>query len=269
MTQTVSVPSPVPAPPKWLTVLEVRAIAERLLLSATAPLLQNLPRGDGHAVLVLPGFTADDRSTGPLRDLLVELDYRAIGWGLGSNLGPTPRIVDGVADLLHRTLDETGEPVSIVGWSLGGIFGRELARREPDSIRQVITLGSPIQMVDGDRAAVSGIWDSLSHTFDTELIREVSQARRPPLPVPTTAVYSRSDGIVYWRTCLEHEREHAENVEVFGSHCGLGFNPSVAYVVADRLSQAAGTWSRFRSPLLLRGLFPGAATLSAPDHEPS
>ncbi|MDH3753034.1 MAG: alpha/beta hydrolase, partial [Acidimicrobiia bacterium] len=157
----------VSAPSRWLTALEVRAVAERAAMRATTPLLRRLPSGDGHPVLVLPGFTADDRSTALLRDLLDDLGYRTHGWGLGSNIGPTSEIAAGLRDLSADLARKESQPVSVIGWSLGGIYGRELARRRPETVRQVITLGSPIQMVPGDRSAATGLWDSLRHLHDT------------------------------------------------------------------------------------------------------
>ncbi len=248
---------PHPGPHPLHTALEARAAVEYPLWALTRPLLNMLPQGDGHPVLVLPGFTAADRSTVPLRALLRKLGYRTYGWKLGANLGPTPYIVDGmrrrVEDILER---EERRSISIVGWSLGGIFGRELARDYPTDVRQVVTLGSPIRMVPGDRSAASAVWDSLSDLHDPEAIELMSRADRPPLPVPTTSIYTRSDGIVHWRTCLETKGPISENIEVYGSHCGLGFNPASAVAVADRLAQTDGEWRRFRPPLWARTAFP-------------
>lgn len=239
------------------TALEARAAVEYPLWTVLRPLLENLPHGDGHPVLVLPGFTAADRSTVPLRALLRRLGYRTYGWKLGANLGPTPHIVQGMQERFETILDrEGGRKISVVGWSLGGIFGRELARNNPNDVRQVVTLGSPIRMTPDDRSAASAVWDSLRDLHDPKAIEIMGQSDRPPLPVPTTSVYTRSDGIVHWRTCLETKSAIAENVEVFGSHCGLGFNPSAALVVADRLAQAEGEWKPFRAPLWAKSAFP-------------
>ncbi len=251
--------SPVDGPWKLYTALEGRAALEYPLWTLTSPLLGNLPSGDGHPVLVLPGFTAADRSTVPLRGLLRRLGYRTYGWKLGRNLGPTPEIVNGLNHRFESIIGREGRPISIVGWSLGGIFARELSRNYPDSVRQVVTLGSPIRMMPGDRSAASGLWDSLADQHDPEAIERMMDLNRPPLPVPTTSVYSRSDGIVHWKTCLESKGPFSENVEVFGSHCGLGFNPSVALVVADRLAQPADRWRRFRSPRWALAAFPRPA----------
>lgn len=194
-----------------------------------APLLTLAPRGDGHPVLVLPGYLASDLSTVPLRGMLGRLGYQALGWRLGRNVGPTDAVVDG----LTRAVDEIGEahgrPLSIVGWSLGGVFGRELARRYPDRVRQVISLGSP--------------FGALSLSAD-------------PLTVPSTAVYTRSDGIVAWQTTVQPTDERSENVEVRGSHCGLGVNPAAIFAIADRLAQREGRWAPFRPPLALRRWYP-------------
>jgi len=214
--------------------LEVpRSWAAFAQLAAVAPLFTMAPRGDGHPVLVLPGFLAGDLSTVPLRTLLSRLGYDAHGWGLGRNMGPTADVVEG----LTRAVDELGggeaRRVSIVGWSLGGVFGRELARRFPDRIRQVISLGSP---------------------FNAEALGFGASAE--PLPVPSTAVYTRSDGVVDWRTAVQRTDAHSENVEVRGSHCGLGVNPAAVLVVADRLALAEGDWAPFRPPPALRRWFP-------------
>lgn len=220
-----------------MTALEGRAVGERLAMRVTRPLLERLPRGDGHAVLVLPGLLTDDRSTAPLRDLLRSLGYRTHGWAQGTNLGPTQPIVDGlsrrVADLVERHTT-----MSLVGWSMGGMFARAIARERPDAIRQVITLGSPIRLGTPDGLGGAG---------------------RGPLPVPTTSVYSRSDGIVHWSASLVKASPRAENVEIIGSHCGLGVNPSVAVVIADRLAQPAGTWAPFEAPWWLRLNYPTPA----------
>lgn len=183
-------------------------------------------------MLVLPGFTADDLSTRPLRRFLRSLGYQVHGWGLGRNVGPTPRILDGIAARAREVHGRTGEHFSIVGWSLGGIYAREIARRTPESVRQVITLGSPFGMVAG--------------------------ASRP-LRVPTTAIFSRSDGVAPWQRCREDDGAQRQSIEVVGSHCGLGHHPAVLHVIADRLAQPHGAWTPFRARGIWRPFFPSRA----------
>lgn len=219
-------------------------------------MLEKLPHGDGHPVLVLPGFTAADGSTLQLRALLRRLGYRTYGWKLGSNLGPTREIVRGLEKLVQEIYEKEQQPVSIVGWSLGGIYARGLARQFPDLVRQVITLGSPIRMAPGDPSAAQRLWDTLEPFHDREAVGRIAEPEDEPMPVPSTAVYTRSDGVVHWRLCLEEKGPTSESVEVLGSHCGLGFNPSVAVVVADRLAQDVGVWKRFRPPLWALAAFP-------------
>ena len=247
------------SPQGWLTALELRAVGEWATMQVLRPCLERLPRGDGHTVVVLPGFTADDRSTKPLRDLLVSLGYDARGWGLGANRGPTPRTVEGLRALFGEVVADTGD-LSIVGWSLGGIYAREVARELPAAaLRQVITMGSPIEMIQGDRSASTPLYERLRPQHQDSVRRNVRESERPPLPVPATAIYTRTDGIVQWRSCLTVAGPRAENVEVYGSHSGLGFNASAVYVVADRLAQPAGTWVPFEAPLLFRAAFPKPA----------
>ena len=219
MQATAEAPRLRPRSPRLLhSVLEApRAFAEAATLVPSLPLLVGAKRGDGHPVLVLPGYFADDASTRVLRLYLRERGYAAHGWRLGRNLGPRsdllPRLERRLADL-HR---EAGRKLSLVGWSLGGVYARELARAHPQRIRQVISLGSPFGRVS---------------------------TPEPP-PVPSTAIYSRSDGVVAWPTCREAPGSQTENIEVRGSHVGLGFNPTVLYAIADRLALPEGAWRPF------------------------
>ena len=255
------------APPPWLAALEVRAIGERVHMSGVLPLLRRLPTGDGHPVLVLPGFSASDRSTVPLRDLLRRLGYRTYGWGLGANVGPTRRVIDGLVHRLDRAYERRREPVSIIGWSLGGIYARELARARPDVVRQVITLGSPIQMIEADSSSAQPMWEAMSRYHSPEFRRDMREVHRPALTLPNTSIYSRTDGVVSWQACLVKRTATSENVRVYGSHCGLGYNAAAITVIADRLAQPAGTWHHFSPPWFLRSMFPKPSDLD-PDRLP-
>ena len=249
------------APSPWMAALEYRAVPERAQMAVMLPILRRLPRGDGHPVLVFPGFTTGDRSTEPLRRLLRDLGYRTYGWGLGVNVGPTPRILDGIFDRLDRAHERNGQQVSIIGWSLGGIYARELARARPDLVRQVITLGSPIQMIENDASSASRIWDSLRKHHAPGFRRAEREADRPLLTVPTTSIYTRTDGVVNWKACLIRKSDRSENIRVYGSHCGLGFNAAAIYAAADRLAQPADQWRHFSAPWFLRSAFPRARDL--------
>jgi pimeloyl-ACP methyl ester carboxylesterase len=228
-----------PAP--WLALSEgPRAFAEfGYFTVAAGPVLATAPRGDGHRVLVLPGFLADDRSTRPLRWFLRRLDYRVSGWRIGRNLGPTDRVIEGVLQRFE-TLTADGAPMSLVGWSLGGIYARELARRFPQTVRQVITLGSPIGLTTPRASSAASAYSLLSPFFGDQGRADADLTA--PIPVPSTAIYSRADGIVDWRASRQLDGPHAESIEVSGSHCGLGHNPSVLRIVAERLAQPAGVW---------------------------
>jgi hypothetical protein len=258
--------SGVAAPPAWLTALEQRAIWEMGAFFAASPLLRAIGRGDNHPVLVLPGFTASDRSTVPLRWTLRSQGYWVHGWGLGRNLGPTPRIVDGLGARLEAVHTRHDAKVSLIGWSLGGIYARELARQLPHMVRQVITLGSPFQLKPGDRSAAHPLWDRLSHRYSADFVEGAlsSEDAREPITVPCTAVYSRGDGVVKWYACLEREGPHRENIEVRGSHAGLGWNPAVLYAISDRLAQPEGMWKPFKAPPLMSYRYPKPVSYRPP-----
>jgi len=231
------------APPsRELLLLELRAGFELGAFFAMAPLLRFAPTGDGHPVLVLPGLAASDLSTRPLRAFLRDRGYRAHGWKLGRNLGPRHGVEAEMQQRLAELAGRYGRKVSLIGWSLGGVYAREMARRAPHDVRSVITLGSPFA---GEPRA-SNAW----RIYETMSGRQAHdwpgrEAMKLPPPVPSTAIYSRSDGIVAWQGCLEREGPMSENIEVEGSHSGLGYNPAVLYAIADRLAQPEGRWRPF------------------------
>lgn len=223
-------------------------MAELAGLWMTAPILWGAPRGDGHCVLVLPGFSADGRSTHWLRRYLSFLGYDSIEWGLGHNLGY--RTLGRSEDRLRRRVEtlaaSSGRKISLVGWSLGGVMARHMARDLPDYVRQVVTLGAPFT---GDPTAtnIRPLYELLSgEDLDSSHSRKAWRANRTAPPVRTTSIYSKSDGVTAWQNCLEIETEFAENIEVVGSHMGLPHNAMALYVVAERLAQPETEWQSHR-----------------------
>lgn len=229
-------------------------------VAAASPLLRAIGRGDRHPVLVLPGFLAGDPSTAPLRSVLRGQGYWVHGWHLGRNLGPTPEIVDGLIDRLAMLHERHEAPVSLIGWSLGGIYARRLARRFPERVRQVITLGSPFRIdPDTNRSTVSGLYDRLRPTHAVTIDHDLPGMDGGSLEVPATSIYTRTDGVVRWWQCLESVGPERENIEVRGSHSGLGFNPAAIIAISDRLAQPVGEWRPFRPPPGLGHQYPHPA----------
>lgn len=234
----------------------VRAVAELGSLFAGLPALKRAPRGDGHPVLVIPGLLAADFTTVPLRRFITRLGYEAYGWELGLNVGPTRRVVQGLRDRLDRMAQASGSEVTLIGWSLGGVFARVMARNAPEAVRSVITLGSPFRLISPSQAHASKMFIRLAplHMAPAEL--PPPEHLQPALPVPATSIYSRFDGQVSWQACVEDVDDQHENVAVYSSHLGFGHNPSVLWVIADRLAQPPGEWRPFRAPCLARPLYP-------------
>lgn len=221
-----------------------RAVLESLTLGPCGPWLRSAPGGDGHPVLVLPGFSAGDRSTRVLRRYLRRLGYGAHPWLQGLNLGVRRELREKLTHRVDELHQRYQRKVSLVGWSLGGIYAREIAKHMPEHVRQVVTLGSPF--ADAARATnASNLFAWFSERSSTEGRAAMTDRLRVPPEVPSSSIFSRTDGIVHWRSCLEPEAGHTENIEVPGSHCGLGFNPLVLYAVADRLGQPEGGWQPF------------------------
>jgi pimeloyl-ACP methyl ester carboxylesterase len=230
------------APPsKLLMLLEGRAAGELLTTMMLRRWLRRQPPGDGHPVLLLPGFLASDFSTRPLRRFVRDLGYWAHRWKLGRNLGPRDGLETAIAGRLEEIHRRHQRKVSLVGWSLGGVYARVLANRHPEMVRCVISLGSPFARdtrANNSWRLYEAITGDRLDAIDPERLAEV---RRTP-PVPTTSIFSRSDGITAWRSALEVTGPHSESVQVPGSHLGLGFNPLVLYVIADRLAESPAGW---------------------------
>jgi len=238
-------------PPRWeLLLLEGRTILELASLLPAAPLLRRAPMGDGHPVLVLPPFFGTDFATRVLRRFLEGRGYEVFGWGLGRNLGPTPEVVQGLAERLTAIRARHGRTVSLIGWSLGGVYARELARSRMVEVRQVITLASPFR--DVDAVNVPRFMRVFGNRRPHDRQAEVRARMHLPPPVPTTAIYSRSDGIVAWQSCAETSGKRCENVEVESSHLGIAHHPGALLTIADRLAQAESEWRPFRPPADLR-----------------
>jgi hypothetical protein len=237
----------------------LRGLADLAALLVAAPGLLTATRGDGHGVLIFPGLLAGDPSTGPLRGFLRWLGYDARGWDLGLNYGPTETVLAGLPRALLSHAERTGRPVSLIGWSLGGIYAREMARSHPSQVRQVITMGSPYAMTHPGQTHAHGPYRSLSFLHAPGSRLPSREELSGPINVPSTSVYSRLDGVVAWQTCVEPETALHQNVEVHCSHVGFGVDPATLWLIADRLALPAGPQVPFRPPLPLRPLYPRSA----------
>jgi pimeloyl-ACP methyl ester carboxylesterase len=232
------------APPSLaLLALEFRAPLEFGALLPAWPALQRAAPGDGHAIMVFPGLSASDATTFPLRGYLGRLGYLTEGWSQGFNFGPRAGVLETARRRLATAYERSGRKVSLIGWSLGGVYARELAKEMPEAVRCVITLGTPF----AGPPKSTNAWRVYQLTSGRNIDREHEQYNLPAAPpVPTTSIYSRSDGIVAWQGSVQ-DPDHAqtENIEVVGSHIGLGVNPSAWWAAADRLAQPEGAWRPF------------------------
>lgn len=245
-------PVGVTAPRPSSILFETRALAEFATVGWAATMAAYVaPLGPPRPVLVLPGFVSGDSATLALRLFLRSIGHRPHGWGLGLNVGASHHIAEGVDRTLRNLYHEYGEPIDIVGWSAGGILGRVLASHRSEMVRQVISLGSPINM-----AAHQTNIGHLQKVFARFFLEPPRRFDLDRVPVPSTTVWTRTDGVVPGLACRQTVRRAAEVVEVKGSHTGLGANGAVFYLIADRLALPRGDWHPFDPPDRLRRLYP-------------
>lgn len=246
-------PTAEPLPPSLaLLLLEFRAIPELASLAALYRALLKGPTGDGHPVLLLPGLLSSDWAMRPLAGYLRRIGYQPEGWGLGINRGPVAGIEQALQDRLAALADTHGRRVTLIGASLGGIYARQLSKVMPSHVRSVVTLGSPYAgSPKSTRAWRLYEWASglkSDHCHD-----HLGGSLATPLSVPSTSIYSHSDGICAWRGCISRPAARTENVRVPSSHVGMPHNPFAFHVIADRLAQAEGSFAPFPN-LDARGL---------------
>lgn len=230
------------APGLMRMAMELRAPWEFGAALAALPFAAAAPRGDGHPVIVFPGLAAGDLTTVVMRRFLSDRGYAVHAWEQGLNLGPRPGVLEECIAQVRYLYARHGRRVSLVGWSLGGVYARELAKMLPDAVRSVVTLGAPFT----GNHLTSNAWRAyqmLSGEGDIDAARFAALKQTPP--VPTTSIYSRTDGVVAWQCSVETETARSENIEVQASHMGMGVNPAALYAVADRLAQPEGQWRRF------------------------
>ena len=224
-------------PPPSLRYLESRALLEFGSLLPNAGKLRTAPRGDGRKVVLLPGFWADDRSTWPLAQFLRYLGYHAEGWGLGRNHGDP----ESDARRLVQRLDDFGggdEPITLIGWSLGGVVARRTAMLRPNAVREIITMGTPVE--GGPKYTTTGAYYARVKGMDLDAFEEhVHEVNQNRLQVPLTVIFSRSDAVVGWRAAIDRYNPQARHVEVRGSHIGLGFSPKVWLAIARTLDASS------------------------------
>lgn len=227
-------------PPKPLhTLLELRAPFEWLSILARFPSLANSPKGDKRPVMLLPGYLATELSMKPLQSYLSYLGYDAVDWGMGRNLGRVDDDIERCGRYLEELVgNDELPPFTLIGWSLGGVIARELARLYPNLVREVITLSTPI--TGGPKyTAVAQRYAKLNDLDLDAFEAHVLSRNKLGFEQPVTAIYSKSDGVVGWQAAVDIYNAHARNIEVSCSHMGIGVNATVWKILANILAESA------------------------------
>ena len=234
-------------PPLINSVLELRAGVEACTLPGVYPFLLLAERGAGQPVLVIPGFTSSDHATFFLRNYLKQLNYDVYGWGQGANQGLVSTVFEALEERLLTIYKDTGQPVSLLGWSLGGFYVRALANKYPDKVRCIMTISTTFALPTprAVNRVITRLYGYLNPDQQTDEFFISSDMWEATPPMPSTSIYSEGDGVNNWRYCLDQENSLSENVRVYGSHCGLAVNPLVYYLLADRLAQDPARWNPY------------------------
>jgi hypothetical protein len=242
------------APSKLFLALEIRAIFEIWMLLIAQPIIRFAPKGDGHPIIVFPGFSAGDWATVLLRKFLKGRGYAVHGWNLGFNKGYYAGIEEKLLTRLSDIHQRYNQKVTLIGWSLGGLYARELAHTVPEMVRSVVTLASPFNNVS-EGIGISKLYEFVSGQKINQISPKRIQQLKIPPPVPTTSIYSHSDGVVASECCNGIESSYSENIAIpASSHCGIGLNPIVFWIIANRLAQAEDKWRPFNRETMISNL---------------
>ena len=253
----------------WLSLTEApRAGLDLASLFTAAPFLSLSPRGDGHPVMVLPGFLADDDSTWLLRQYLSRLGYNALPWGQERNLGAAA--MGGYEPLVQEVLRihrQQQQKVTLIGWSLGGVHALAVAHRAEYAVRGVMTLGSPLHPPKADGSDMTSIGRALQNAASSMNAKPVpvpqnwrNMALKLSDQLPVSSIFSHTDGVVPWQRSILSPGPRRENIRVVSSHIGLGFNPTVYYALADRLAQPQDSFKPFDTGGLRSLVYPPQRT---------
>ncbi len=232
------------SPPLHLTLIGAAAHLVPPSPGLVARALRHAPRGDGHPVLVVPSFLRGDGHTAPLRRFLAGCGYAVYGWGLGTNFGPTSLALNGIERLLSDIRARHGRKVSLIGHSLGGVIARELAKQKPEHVRQLILLASPIRLPTA--SPLEPVYKLLAHWHRIDATASMAELNAPP-DVPVTAIYTRSDGIVAWESCIEVAGAARESIPIRSPHGTMIRNAGAWRIIAERLAQKEGAWRPYRA----------------------
>jgi pimeloyl-ACP methyl ester carboxylesterase len=234
-----------PLPPSLaLTLIDTAAHFVPVKPGTMRAAVKKAPQGDGHPVLVVPSFLRSDRHTASLRRFLKGCGYQAYGWKLGVNIGPTATALDGIDALLQEIYRRHGRKVTLIGHSLGGVIARELAKKYPEMVRQLILLASPIRLPTA--SPLEPVYKLLSRWHRIDAAASIAVLNTPP-DVPVTALYTCSDGIVTWQSCLEIEGPRRESIAIVGAHGTMVRNARAWRIIAERLAQPEGSWEPTRA----------------------
>jgi len=231
----IDMPTDCERPSLWSSLRELGTPLEFLKFPWMTPALLTAPRGDGRKVVLLPGFTAPEVSVQPLAIYLKYLGYDATTWGLGINGGQVDALTETFGQKIEAMAEQSHAPITLIGWSLGGVIARETARLFSDSVREVITMGTPL--IGGAKYTSVGKLYAIKEGMDLDAFEEEVHARNSVgLSQPLTVIYSKSDGVVGWRAARDVYNEQARNIEVRSTHFALGTNATVWKIVADTLA---------------------------------
>jgi pimeloyl-ACP methyl ester carboxylesterase len=221
---------PIPEPAAFRLLKELRLPLDALRWTGQWPTLARVRAARRRTVLLLPGIGANERSLALLRGVLRRAGHDVHDWGLGRNTGNVPALRKAVLERVSALSRTARRRVVLVGWSLGGYIAREAAREQPERVRKVVTLGSPV--VGGPRYTAMAAWYRARGQDLARIEERVAARYRQPLRVPVAAIYSKRDGVVAWQACIDRWSRNVRHIEVEETHIGLVLSPRVLAIVA-------------------------------------